>query len=263
MNNPFDLKDKVIILTGSSGLLGLQYAEGLAHAGANLVLVDNNIKKSKLVINKISQKYENESIIINTNLTDKDSIKKMVSQTLKKFSKIDVLINNAAFSEGPNERNTPFEQFSLKSWNNVISVNLTGTMMCCQEIGKVMKNKHSGSIINISSIYGLLGADQRIYGNSGLNSSIAYATTKAAIINMTRYLASYWHNTGIRINTLSLGGVKNFQDPKFIRNYSKNTMLGRMAKKDEYVGALIFLSSNASSYMTGSNLVVDGGWTAW
>ena len=126
-----------------------------------------------------------------------------------------------------------------------------------------MKKQKNGVIINIASTYGIVAADQRIYGKSGQNSAVYYAATKSAIINFTRYLASYWRGTGIRVNTLSPGGVENNQGIEFIKNYSYKTMLGRMAKKNEYVGAILFLASNASSYMTGSNLVVDGGWTAW
>jgi NAD(P)-dependent dehydrogenase (short-subunit alcohol dehydrogenase family) len=263
MRDKFDVKDKVIVISGSSGVMGQQYAEGLAQLGANLVLVDKKIDKSKLFVKNFSKEFKNKHIVIKTDLTSRSSIKSMVSKIIKKFGRIDVFINNAAFQEGKNERCVPFEQLSMQSWNNVLSVNLTGTMMCCQEIGKIMKKQHSGSIINISSIYGLIGADQRIYGKSGLNSSVSYAATKGAIINMTRYLAAYWQNTGIRVNSLSLGGVKNNQDPEFIKQYSKKTMIGRMGYKEEFVGAIIFLSSNASSYMTGSNLIIDGGWTAW
>ena len=126
-----------------------------------------------------------------------------------------------------------------------------------------MVKQKQGNIINISSIYGLNGSDQRIYGKSKLNSSPAYAVTKSGILNLTRYLASYWHDKGIRVNTLSLGGVKNNQDSTFVKNYSYKTMVGRMANQNDYSGSILFLASNASSYMTGSNLVVDGGWTAW
>ena len=151
----------------------------------------------------------------------------------------------------------------MSLWNQVIDVNLTGTFLCCQEIGKIMKRQKNGIIINISSIYGVNGADQRIYANSGIIKSAAYSVTKAAIINFTRYLAAYWNRSGIRVNTLSLGGVEEDQDKIFKKNYNAKTILGRMAKKNEFVAALIFLSSDASSYMTGSNLVIDGGWASW
>ena len=126
-----------------------------------------------------------------------------------------------------------------------------------------MVKQKQGVIINIASTYGIVAADQRIYGKSGQNSAVYYAATKSGILNLTRYLASYWQGTGIRINTLSPGGVENNQGNSFIKNYSYKTMLGRMARKDEYVGAILFLASDASSYMTGSNLVIDGGWTSW
>ncbi|MGI0057157.1 MAG: SDR family oxidoreductase, partial [Nitrosarchaeum sp.] len=135
--------------------------------------------------------------------------------------------------------------------------------LCCKEIGKVMVKQKSGVIVNISSIYGMVGADQRIYGKSKLNSVSSYATTKGGIINLTRFLAAHWNKKNIRVNTLSLGGVYSKQDRQFVKNYSYRTILGRMASKDEYRGAILFLTSDASSYMTGANLVVDGGWTAW
>ena len=193
------------------------------------------------------------------------------------FSKIDVLVNNAVFTEDKKERSTHFEEFQISLLNKIFSVNVSGMVLCCQKVGQIMKRQKQGVIINVSSIYGLVAADQKIYGNSSLNSTVAYAVTKSAILNLTRYLASYWENTGIRVtkllaskfapkirvNSISLGGVESGQDLKFIKNYSHKTMLGRMAKTDEYVGSVLFLASDASSYMTGSNLVVDGGWTAW
>ena len=151
----------------------------------------------------------------------------------------------------------------MNEWNKAVSVNLTGIFLTCQEIRKIMVKQKNGNIINISSTYGLVAPDQRIYGVSGQNAAAFYSATKAAIINLTRYLASYWNRTGIRVNSLSPGGVENSQEANFIKNYSEKTILGRMAQKDEYIGSIIFLSSDASSYMTGSNLIVDGGWTAW
>jgi NAD(P)-dependent dehydrogenase (short-subunit alcohol dehydrogenase family) len=167
------------------------------------------------------------------------------------------------FSENPQDRLTPFENYPLSSWNNAISVNLTGAFLCCQEICPIMAKQKNGNIINVSSIYGMTGADQRIYGKSKLNSSAVYAVTKGALLNFTKYLASYWSQSGIRVNSISLGGVKDNQDSNFIKNYSYKTMVGRMANKNDYNGTIVYLSSNASSYMTGSNIVIDGGWTAW
>ena len=159
----------------------------------------------------------------------------------------------------------PFEEFPSDVWASSIAVNLTGAFYCCREFGRQMVKQNKGVIVNIASTYGIVGADQRIYGKNKINSPISYAAAKAAIINMTRYLASYWHGKNIRVNTLSPGGVldKKYQDKDFIKRYSEKTILGRMANKEEYNGAILFLLSDASSYMTGANLVVDGGWTAW
>ena len=259
----FDLSKKVVILTGSSGFLGKQFAHALCKSNAIVVLADINYSKSSKLCNELIKKYDTDVIAIKTDVTKKKSITSLVSKVVKKFSKIDILINNAMFHENKKDLVTPFENYSINNWNKVLEVNLTGMMLCCQEVGKIMKKQKSGNIINISSIYGLVGSDQRIYGKSGLNTSISYATSKGAIINFSRYLASYWNRKNIRVNTLSLGGIENNQNSQFIKNYSYKTMTGRMAKPDDVTGALIFLASNLSSYMTGSNLVVDGGWTSW
>lgn len=263
LNNLFDLSGQVVILVGASGLLGKKYSESLSEAGANVVLADLNFSECKKLESGLRKKFDVNPLAIKVDITKKQSIKDMIKKTMKCYSRIDVLINNAIFHEGPSERAVSFEKFPLSSWNKVIEVNLTGVLLCCQQVGKIMIEQKHGVIINIGSIYGLVGADQSIYGKSGLNSSIGYAVTKSGVLNLTRYLASYWRKKGIRVNTLSLGGVENKQSLKFQKNYSKKTLLGRMANKDEYVGALLFLASDASSYMTGANLVVDGGWTAW
>tara|TARA_B110000467_G_scaffold20936_1_gene18469 strand:+ start:50 stop:844 length:795 start_codon:yes stop_codon:yes gene_type:complete len=258
----FNLSNKVIILTGASGLLGTEYAHGLSQAGANVVLADLNFKTCKKLSLNLNKKYGVDSFPIKLDVTKTNSINTMIKKVIKKFLKIDILINNAIFSESGNTK-TKFENYDLDIWKKGLDVNLTGPFLCCQEVGKIMKKQKNGNIINISSIYGLVSPDQRIYGNTKIIKSAMYAVTKSSILNFTRYLASYWREDGIRVNTLSLGGVEENQNPIFKKNYSNKTMIGRMAKKDEYVGGLIFLSSNASSYMTGSNLVIDGGWTAW
>lgn len=259
----FDLHDKVVVITGASGMLGTQYAYGLSECGAHVVLADINILKSKITEKRIKKKFFTKPMSIKLDLTNKESILSMTDSILKKYSKIDVLINNAAYQGNSKIRSSGFENLELETWNQAIDVNLTGVFLCCQSIGKQMVKQKFGNIINISSTYGLVGPDQRIYGKSGQNSAIFYAATKSAILNLTRYLATYWEGTGIRVNTFSPGGVENNQDPNFIKKYSEKTPLGRMAKKNEYVGSIIFLASDASSYMTGSNLIVDGGWTAW
>ena len=243
--------------------MGSEYADGFCQAGGNVVLADKNFEKCKKLAAKLEKKYGVKPLPIKLDVTNPNSIKKMVTHITKIFSKIDVLVNNAIYPEIGKIKKTKFEDFPLDVWKKGIDVNLTGMFLCSQQIGKIMKKQKNGVIINISSIYGIKGPDQRIYGKTKIIKSALYATTKGAVINFTKYLASYWNRTGIRVNTLSLGGVEENQDRNFKKKYSDKTMIGRMAKKDEYVGALLFLSSDASSYMTGSNLVIDGGWSAW
>jgi NAD(P)-dependent dehydrogenase (short-subunit alcohol dehydrogenase family) len=264
----FGLENKVIILTGSAGRLGKNFANTLSDVGANVVLVDIETKKNKELEKSISKKYGTDPLACTIDISKKQDIMKLKNDVLRKYKKIDGLVNNAFYSPRQNIKKSAssFEKFSLDLWNKVIAINLTGVFLCSQEIGKVMiKQKSGGVIVNISSIYGINGADQRIYGASELNSPPSYAVTKGAIVNFTRYLAAYWTKKNIRVNTLTLGGVidESYMNKQFINKYSEKTILGRMAQENEYNGSLLFLLSNASSYMTGSNLVVDGGWTAW
>jgi len=185
---------------------------------------------------------------------------------VNKYKKIDSLINNAYIYPRNDLRMTSkFENYPMDLWEKITESNLLGTFLCSKEIGRIMSKQKNGNMVNISSIYGILGADQRIYGTSGLNSPASYAVAKGGLVNLTRYLAAYWHGKNIRVNTLTLGGVedKSYMKKKFIEKYSEKTMLGYMAKKTDYNGALLFLVSDASSYMTGSNLIVDGGWSSW
>jgi NAD(P)-dependent dehydrogenase (short-subunit alcohol dehydrogenase family) len=267
----FNLQDRNIVITGSSGTLGTQFSHILSSVGANVILVDIDTKNNKKLEQIIKKKYKTNPKSYTLDLTNTKKVVSTCKKIIKDFRKIDGLINNAAFtskvgiSQSTKNYSLPFEKFPLDLWEKTLSVNLTGIFLCCQEFGKIMKKQKHGSIVNISSIYGIVGADQSIYGKSKLSLPISYASSKGAIIAMTMYLASYWRNQNIRINSLTLGGVKDtvYQKKEFIKNYSKKTMLGRMAKKDEYDGAILFLISDASSYMTGSNLIVDGGWTAW
>jgi len=263
----FNLKNKIAVLTGSAGRLGNEFAHTLCEAGANVILVDIDSKKNKKLEQRLKKKFDSKIISFNLDISNQNSVRQLKKDILKKFARIDILVNSAFFNPSINQtqKTKKFETFPIEIWNKVIGVNLTGVFVCSQELGSLMSKQKNGVILNISSIYGIVGADQRIYGDSGLNSQPSYAATKGAIVNLTRYLASYWHGKNVRVNTLTLGGVldKSYMENSFIKKYSEKTILGRMANKNEYNGALLFLVSDASSYMTGSNLVVDGGWTAW
>jgi len=264
----FSLKGKTIILTGSAGRLGTNFSNVLSSVGADVILVDIDDKKNQKLEKEITDKFNTRSCAYSVDITKKSELVRLRKKIIKDYGKIDGLVNNAFFSPRLDVKRsaTKFEQYPLDLWNEAVTVNITSIFLCCQEFGQIMeKQKTGGSIVNISSIYGINGADQRIYGKSNLNSPPSYAATKGALVNFTRYLAAYWHRKNIRVNTMTLGGVldKSYMSKEFIKNYSEKTILGRMANSDEYNGALVFLLSDASSYMTGANLILDGGWSAW
>lgn len=264
----FSLKNKVAIVTGALGLIGKNHCIALSEAGANVIVCDLNEEKCKSFASSLSTK----SIGIGTDITEKSSVINLKYRTLEEFGKIDILVNNAAINdmfENPlaAAEQSMFENYPLDMWQKSLDVNVTGTFLCSQIIGTEMAKAGKGSIINVASTYGLVGPDQSIYkkpdGTQSFFKSPAYPATKGAIVNFTRFLAAYWGNKGVRVNTLTPGGVENNQDEYFIKNYSSKTPLGRMALPTDYKGAIIFLASDASEYMTGANLIVDGGWTAW
>ncbi len=203
-------------------------------------------------------------------VTDESSVLHAKNKILAQYGKIDVLVNNAAINdmfENPQLafEKSKFENYPLEMWKKSLDVNITGVFLCSQILGAPMAESGKGSIINIASTYAIVAPDQNLYkdeeGNQRFYKSPAYPTTKGAVLSFTKFLSAYWGNKGVRVNALSPGGVSNGQDEFFIQNYSSKTLLGRMANSSDYKGALIFLSSDASSYMTGANLVVDGGWT--
>lgn len=267
-NKLFPLQEKIAIVTGAAGLLGKQHCFALAEAGATVIACD--LDGNGCI--KIAEKIGNNSVGKTLDISAAASIKKLRKEILKDFGSIDILVNNAAINDHFDSAASAFElsrfeNYPLALWQKSLDVNITGTFLCCQILGSEMASNNHGSIINIASTYGIVAPDQSLYkdknGNQVFYKTIAYPVSKAAVISLTKYLAAYWGKEGVRVNSLSPGGVENRQDPSFIENYSKRTPLGRMAKPSDYKGALVFLASDASSYMTGANLVIDGGFTIW
>ena len=262
----FNIKNNVVVLTGATGYLGTRFAHILSKNGSNVILVDIDEKKCHLLEKTLRKKYKTNPSYFCINIENKLAVQDMTKKILKTYKRIDALINNAHFVPKTHpDRDSSFEDFPLDLWKKTIDTNLTGTFICSQEIGREMSKVQNGVIVNISSIYGLVGSDQRIYGKSRLNTPASYAATKGGIVNLTRFLAAYWNKKNIRVNTLTLGGIYNpkVHQDNFVENYSKKTIVGRMASINDFDGSIIFLLSKASSYMTGSTLVIDGGWTSW
>ena len=268
----FSLEGRTAIVTGALGLLGREHCLALAAAGANVVVLDLDDNGCGILAGEISDDFGVRALGVGTDITNSASLKATLEYTLVEFGRVDVLVNNAAINdkfEDPASAAefSKFENYPLEAWEQSLKVNLTGTFLASQVFGSEMARMGSGSIINIASTYGIVAPDQSLYqrpdGSQPFYKSAAYSTTKGAILAFTRFLAAYWGENGVRVNALSPGGVENGQEDYFLENYSKRTMLGRMSQTTDYHGALLFLASDASSYMTGANLVVDGGWTAW
>ncbi len=270
----FDLNGRVAVITGGVGLLGTEFCRTLAEAGAAVAVVDLNAEKCVLVADELT-KAGYKALGVATDITNPDSVNAMVARVVEVFGRLDILVNSAALDpkfdpDAVSKGIAPgkFEEYPLEQWNAALNVNLTGTFLITQACVKQMiAQGKKGSIINICSTYGLNGPDQRIYrkpdGSQPAFKPVYYTVTKAGVVGFTKYLAAYYMETEIRVNMLTPGGVFNNHDETFVKNYSAKTILGRMAHKDEMNGALLFLASDASSYMTGNNVVVDGGWTAW
>jgi NAD(P)-dependent dehydrogenase (short-subunit alcohol dehydrogenase family) len=270
-NTLFSVKDKVVVVTGGLGQLGRQYTRALLQQGAKVANFD--LLNQKDQIKKWFPDFQQQGNIffVPVDVTRRDSLESGLDQVRARWGVPHGLINNAALDSPPNapvEENGPFETYPEASWDNIMEVNVKGVFLCCQVIGGAMAAAGRGAIINICSIYGLLSPDQRLYdyrrqAGQTFFKPAAYAVSKSALLNLTRYLATYWSGQGIRVNTLTLAGVFNNQDPAFLKAYCAKVPLGRMANEAEYNGAVIFLLSEASAYMTGANLIIDGGWTAW
>ena len=261
--NIFSMKNKKVVILGGTGNLGLNFSKTLSSAGAKIYLLD-----------KIKKKTNDKNIFFSKcDVSSKKSIKISFEKIIKKEKKIDVLIYNV-YSK-PINYYQKFEQYNLKTWEKVMKTNLTGAFLCSQHmVNHFRKKKISGNIIIVLSTYGIVGPDLSIYeklkgnkniygGKHSLTTPVSYTSSKSGLLGLTKYLATTCGKLGIRVNSLSPGGVFDFQEKKFVKKYIKKVPLGRMANWSDYNGAILFLASDASKYMTGSNLIVDGGWTAW
>jgi len=260
----FRLDDKVIVLTGATGVLGRVYSKALHDAGATMIIADLNPTDCEELARELGPPAHAAAV----DLRSEDDVRRWAAGILERHGRVDVLINNAA-AKSPGFF-APLAHFALDDWQSVMAVNVTGAFLATRELGPSMAARGRGSIINVSSIYGVVGPDKRIYEGSyyadlgsSINTPLVYSASKGAIIAMTRYLATYWGEKGVRTNTLTPGGVSSGQNDAFQEKYSERVPLGRMALAEEMLGALMFLASDASAYVNGHNLIVDGGWTAW
>jgi len=275
VRNTFDLTGRVGIITGGGGLLGEKHAETVAELGGIPVLVDLNEKNVKYVSDRIKEKYGVDALGLVTDITSPSEVETLKEQVIGEYQRVDILINNAANNpnqsdlQASSQTSMRLENLSIEKWMSDLSVGLTGAFLCSKYFGVEMARAECGVILNIGSDLGLIGPDQRLYRLEGVDHGeqpvkpITYSVVKTGLIGLTRYLATYWADAGIRANLIAPGGVQTDQDSIFVERLSNLIPLGRMAKPDEYKAAVAFLISDASSYMTGAVLSVDGGRTCW
>jgi len=266
----FDLAGKTAVVTGGAGILGSHFCAGLSESGAKVAVVDLQEDKAQELAETLNRRYRAKAIGVGCDVSAPASVKEMVSRVVSEFGEINILHNNAASkSDDLDAFFAPFEDYSLDEWRKVMAVNLDGMFLVAQAVGKQMVAQgKGGSIIQTASIYGPMSPDHRIYEGSlyldrQINTPAVYTASKAAVIGLTKHLATYWADKGIRVNTLSPGGTESGQNDEFKRRFSARIPMGRMAHAHEMVGALLYLASDASSYMTGQNVIVDGGLNAW
>jgi len=269
----FDLTGRVAIVAGGAGLLGPKHVDAIAGAGGTVVVADIDLDAAERVALGQRDRYKSDVWATRTDITRPGDVEALVERVMARHGRVDILINNAANNPKVEARGSVafsrIEHFPLEQWQRDIEVGLTGAFLCCQIIGREMAARGAGVIVNIASEYGIIAPDQRLYHVEGVPNDqqptkpVSYTVVKSALIGMTRYLATYWADRGVRVNSLTVGGIENGQDAQFLQRARDRIPLGRMAHVDEYQGALLLLVSDASSFMTGSNLVVDGGKSCW
>ena len=260
----FDLSSKIVVITGGAGILGSRISSALVSCGARVAIVDRDGERAAAVANAIAQPEKIRGYCGDT--TNSEDLRELMCRIEVELGVVNVLVNNIATKT--KNMFEPFESFPLEEWNQVMNVNTTGAMLACQVFGSAMAQRGDGSIITTLSIYGIVGPDQRIYQGAvyegrAINSPAVYSASKAALLGLTRYLATYWGHRGIRVNAITPGGVFSGQNEQFVARYSERVPLGRMANRNEMSGAVVYLASDEASYVTGHNLIVDGGLTVW
>ena len=274
MKNLFDMSGKTAIITGGAGLLGVFHARALLQQNCTVELWDIDIAGLERSLSSLREEFPNMNCRIRVvDVSIEEDIKSAVDVLREEKMGVDILINNAAINPkmSTTQKNylTRFEDFDVDEWNREISVGLTGSILCCKHLGQLMVEQGKGVILNISSDLSVIATNQNIYVNKSLSESkqpkkpVSYSVIKTGLVGLTRYLATYWAESGIRVNALSPGGVLDRQDSDFVSNLAKLIPMGRMAAPGEYVGAIQFLCSDASAYMTGQNIVIDGGRSIW
>jgi NAD(P)-dependent dehydrogenase (short-subunit alcohol dehydrogenase family) len=266
----FDLTGRVAVITGGMGQLGSEYACALAARGMRVAVFD--LEREPLGEPTRFEALPDGALrAFEVDVTSRASVEQATAQVVEEWGVPHLLVNNAALDappDAPADEVGPFETYPESSFERVMDVNVKGTLLCCQVIGAQMAAAGRGSIVNVSSIYGILSPVQSLYdfrrsAGESFVKPVAYSVSKSAVLNLTRYLATYWAESGVRVNTITLAGVWNDQPQEFVDAYTARMPMGRMAQASEYVGVVVFLASDASSYVTGANLVVDGGWSAW
>ncbi len=264
MSDLFDLTGRVAIVTGGAGLLAAEHATALSNYGATAILADVNKEKCDEAVATLSANNI-KALSKHCDVTSSDSWKNLLNEVMHSFGKVDILINNAGFTNQSRSANfdASFENFPLEDWNAIMNVNLTGTFLGCQVVGKQMLQQGKGVIINVASLYGVVSPNHRIYPGTGITQPVAYSVSKHGVIGLTKYLATLWADKGVRVNALTPGGIYNNHQHLFLERFQQLNPIGRMSNKNELQGAIVYLASDASSHVIGHNLIVDGGWTVW
>lgn len=275
LQHKFSINEKVCIITGGAGLLGRQHAMAIIEGGGIPVLLDISEESLKSANDYIKNIYSNAKIeLYKADITNESELEEIREDLIQKYEHIDILINNAANnpkveSQSANLGNIRFDNFPLSMWQDDISVGLNGAFLCSKVFGKAMEDKRRGVILNISSDLGIIAPDQRIYQKDGVDEKnqiikpVTYSVIKHGLIGLTKYLATYWANKNIRVNAICPAGIENGQDDEFIKKLTNLVPMGRMANVDEYQCTVLYMISDASSYMTGSTVIIDGGRTCW